>query len=68
MTDIEQKRVARRKRLGTDEAGPSVVSETKTAEIINANEHVPQPALFEIGHKHSGWVLTDKGWEYGLSE
>lgn len=67
MTDIEQKRAARRKKLGTDQVELTVQKDSETA-IINGNEHIPQPVLYETGDTHSGWTLTDKGWEYGISK
>lgn len=63
MTDIEQKRIARRRKLGTDAIEAQVQKTTETA-IINGNPPVEQPKLFDVGAKVNGWVLTANGWEY----
>lgn len=63
MSDIEQKRTERRKRLGTDQAAEIAV-QVETNRIINGNPIVEQPKLFEQGAKVNGWVLTPNGWEY----
>lgn len=63
MDEIEQKRAARRKKLGTDEQATIIQKATET-KIINANPVIEQPALFEQGARVNGWVLTPHGWEY----
>lgn len=63
MSDIEQKRAERRKRLGTDQAAEIAV-QVETNHIINGNPIVEQPKLFEQGAKVNGWVLTASGWEF----